>query len=79
MNKGFNPDISMCSIHRFVDRIIDLEKELGYDQIYKKQSLRDIVLSLNQDYVIETKRVHHPTYDAELLFELHKQVKKPNN
>lgn len=47
-----------------------------YDKIYKKQSLKDIVLSLNKDFEIDGRKVHNPTYDAELLFEFHRHVKK---
>jgi len=76
VNKVRYPQLSNLNIYRFAEKMIDLEIVYGYDKIYHKQSLKDILLSLNKDMVIDERKLHHPTYDAEILYEFHKQAQK---
>lgn len=65
---------NQTNIYKFTKKMIDLEAEYGYAGVYHKQSLKDILISLNKDVVIDNKKLHNPMYDAELLFEFHKAI-----
>lgn len=64
------------SAKRYAQNIVDLEEKHNLNNGAFKESLKDILKKYQPELVIDNKQIHHPVYDAKLLFFLHQAISK---